>query len=224
MTGSAYIADKGVEDAGLRLLILEKARSLLVADGYRRLSMRRLAREIGYSPTSIYLYFKNKDALFHSLIEVGMDLLRARLEAAFRAAGPDASAKVAALSRAYLTFAVEEPEYYEIMFALQADHLDRFPRDKYRRARRNLELMIETLKQGAEEGSLNVPDPDLAGAVIWAQLHGAVSLAAARRFDADLPIGFLFDACIEAVMKSLYPSPISDPEALSSSLFRSHPS
>ncbi|MDX1502000.1 MAG: helix-turn-helix domain-containing protein, partial [Thermoanaerobaculia bacterium] len=48
----------------LRRTILDRTRHLLVEEGYNNLSMRKIARAVGCSATSIYLHFENKDALF----------------------------------------------------------------------------------------------------------------------------------------------------------------
>ena len=53
----------------LRQQILDAARDLLVRDGYEKLSMRRVAERIDYSPTAIYLHFKDKQELVSSLCE-----------------------------------------------------------------------------------------------------------------------------------------------------------
>ena len=47
----------------LRQQILDAARDILVREGYDGLSMRRVADRIDYSPTAIYLHFKDKQAL-----------------------------------------------------------------------------------------------------------------------------------------------------------------
>ena len=47
----------------LRQQILDAARALLVREGYDSLSMRRVAERIDYSPTAIYLHFKDKQEL-----------------------------------------------------------------------------------------------------------------------------------------------------------------
>ncbi len=52
-----------------RLDILSAARELFSCDGYENFSMRKLARRIGYSPTTIYLYFRDKDDLLFCLCE-----------------------------------------------------------------------------------------------------------------------------------------------------------
>lgn len=184
----------------LRRRILDEARRLLLAEGYTRLSMRRLAREIGYSPTSIYLHFQNKDALFHALIDEGMDRLYDALRAT-EASGPDDPVeRLAALCRAYVRFGLDNGELYEVMFLLHPEHMDRYPAEKYRRARRNLDLFARALAAGAEAERLWVPQPRVAASVVWAALHGAVSLLLARRLDVRIePEAFVETAVAHAL-------------------------
>ncbi|MDA8106128.1 MAG: TetR/AcrR family transcriptional regulator [Nitrospiraceae bacterium] len=49
--------------------ILDSAREVFINDGYDGFSMRKLAEKIDYSPTTIYLYFKNKDDLLFAICE-----------------------------------------------------------------------------------------------------------------------------------------------------------
>ena len=44
----------------LRALIIDAARELFVSKGVEAVTMREIAKRIGYSPTSIYLYFADK--------------------------------------------------------------------------------------------------------------------------------------------------------------------
>ena len=60
----------------LRRSLMDEARRMLLSDGYTSLSMRKLAKSVGCTATSIYLYFSNKDALIHALIDEGMEGLR----------------------------------------------------------------------------------------------------------------------------------------------------
>jgi len=53
----------------LRQEILDAAREMFLAEGYERVSMRRIAEKIEYSPTTIYLHFRDKADLFHHLCE-----------------------------------------------------------------------------------------------------------------------------------------------------------
>lgn len=55
------------EKAAMRNMILEAATQIILADGYENLSMRKLAAAIGYSPTTIYIYYKDKHAIVHDI-------------------------------------------------------------------------------------------------------------------------------------------------------------
>jgi AcrR family transcriptional regulator len=55
--------------------ILHAALSIVREEGYRSLSLRRLANNIEFSATSVYLYFKNKEALLVDLARLGYQQL-----------------------------------------------------------------------------------------------------------------------------------------------------
>ena len=180
--------------ADLRRLLLDHARQLLVTDGYDALSMRKIARGVGCSATSIYLHFESKDALTHALIDEGMRALHAVLSAE---ADADPARRLDALCRAYVRFGLANPEYYQVMFQLHPERMARYPPEDYRRARRNVELFGEALADGAAAGVLHVPStPAVASAVLWTSLHGLVSLLLAERVDARVAGKAFIDAAI----------------------------
>ena len=182
--------------ADLRRLLLDHARHLLVADGYDALSMRKIARGVGCSATSIYLHFESKDALTHALIDEGMRALYDELVEAAEA-HPAPPARLEALCRAYVRFGLANPEYYQVMFQLHPERMARYPPEDYRRARRNVELFGEALAAGAAAGTLRVGSPeDVASTALWTALHGLVSLLLAERVDARVAGEAFIDAAI----------------------------
>lgn len=191
----------------LRRQILDTARHLLVTEGYNSLSMRKIARAIGYSATSIYLHFESKDALVHTLIEEGMAQKYEKLRAIVEAYPEDLIGRLEALCRGYIAFGIENPEYYEIMYMLHPVQMARFPAEKYRRARRNLEVIVQTLQKGAEQNLLYVEDPLVAASAIWAALHGAVSLLFSRRMDVRIDRQTFIDALIAQTLRSYVAAP-----------------
>ena len=156
------MSEEQKENQNLKRLILDTTRRLLISKGYASLSMRRIAKEMNYSATSIYLHFKNKDALFHALIEEGMIVLLERQRKIARQFSGDVLARLRALCEGYISFGIECPEYYEIMFMLHPELTSRFPRHSFRRARRNLDLMKVTLEEGLKEGVVDVADSNAA--------------------------------------------------------------
>ena len=197
-----------VQKNDLKRRILNTARHLLLRDGYASLSMRKIARAIDYSATSIYLYFDGKDDLFQALVEEGMkQLYRALQQTAARHTDP--VARLEALSQCYVQYGLDNPEYYEIMFVLHPEHVAPFPADKYRRARRNLELFSEALAQGAKEGRLQVEEPRTAASSIWATLHGTVALLLARRIDAGIEQEVFIQTTIRQAIRGVLPPDVS---------------
>ncbi len=57
------------EQEDLRQKILDAASELFAKEGYSNVSMRKIARKIEYSPTTIYLYFKDKTDLLNQICE-----------------------------------------------------------------------------------------------------------------------------------------------------------
>lgn len=60
--------------------ILDAARELLLSEGERALSMRRIAQQLGVTPPSLYGYFANKDKLLTALAEQLYDGLAGTLD------------------------------------------------------------------------------------------------------------------------------------------------
>jgi AcrR family transcriptional regulator len=95
--------------------ILNSARELFIDDGYEKFSMRRLAEKIDYSPTTIYLYFKNKDDLLLAICEEVAEQFMTRLSH-IRSVQ---SKPLEALRQAMLyllEFAFDNPNQYEVFF------------------------------------------------------------------------------------------------------------
>ena len=179
----------------LRRVILDQTRTLLVDEGYPHLSMRKIARAVGCSATSIYLHFENKDALTHALINEGMAQLYDALEAA-RDGCADPVTCLPAMARAYVAFGLANPEYYQVMFQLHPDRMARFPAEDYRRARRNLDLFAAALAAGTEAGHYHVENADVGAHVLWTALHGLVSLLLAERVDVKIADEAFIEAAI----------------------------
>lgn len=207
--------ETSADSTPLRRQILDESRSMLLEVGFDRMSMRKIATSVGCSATSIYIYFKNKDDLLHALIEEGFDMLLAELvkmpsmrqvveghlngflhmedmESGRVGEGDSGSGviddpfvQLEDLCRAFVRFGMENQEYYEIMFQLHPKHMRRYPVDKYRKARRNIDLIMYVLESGNEKGLFYIPGNDarLVANVILSTLHGGISLMNAGRID-----------------------------------------
>jgi len=116
-------------EISLREKILNTSRSLLYNNGYKALSMRAIAKEVGVTATSIYLHFENKDHLLHTLIEESIEELSVSIEERV-----DEQASVVAqfetIIRAYSDFALSNSEKYEIIYMVRPEAMSRYPKEK----------------------------------------------------------------------------------------------
>lgn len=144
--------------------------------------MRRIAKKVGVSATSIYLHFKNKDELLLTLIDQSIDRLIETLEKAV-AAGSDPIEKLEMAGREYLNFAITHPQEYEIIFLVRPEEMPKYPEEKFQNIRRGYELMAGIIEEGIEKEFIEEENPLLAAYTIWSQLHGAVSVILNQRLD-----------------------------------------
>jgi AcrR family transcriptional regulator len=163
------IAERRVrERTELRRRILDAARELFMSEGYERVTMRRIADAIEYSPTAIYLHFEDKDALVQALCADEFAHLLAALPDRVPA---DPVEAIRELGLAYARFGLAHPNHYRFMFMMDK-HLDR-PSDEGQQAFRLLRMAVEA---AITSGRFRREDVDATAQVLWSSLHGVVAL------------------------------------------------
>jgi AcrR family transcriptional regulator len=94
--------------------ILHAALVIVREEGYRFLSLRRLANNIEFSATSVYLYFKNKEALLVDLARMGYQQLNFSIDKNCKNLIEPRN-RLKAMLRTYWHFATHERELYLLM-------------------------------------------------------------------------------------------------------------
>lgn len=160
----------------LRQIIIKAASELFLKQGYDGFSMRHLAEDIGYSPATLYLYFRDKDDLLFTVVDEGFQ----RFEQVLRAAVTDNAdpwARLTALGKAYVNFGLHNPAYYQLMFLWRADFLmENRPGEEHSRLK-TFQILQEAVQNAQEAGVLIPGNPESYSDTFWAAIHGAVSLA-----------------------------------------------
>ncbi len=160
--------------AELRRLILDTAERLFVdAGSYDAVSMRKIAKEIGYSATTIYLYFRDKDELFQILLR---DTFRRLSQAVTLAVTHrDPAAGLYQAMRACVTFGLEHPEHYRLLFmvrpslAASTGTMRDIGEEAFNLLRHQVGLCIH-------QGRIVETDQDLVAQGAWSVVHGLTSL------------------------------------------------
>jgi AcrR family transcriptional regulator len=160
----------------LRRKILDAARDILLTRGYEQFSMRRLAEHIEYTPTTIYLHFKDKSDILFCLCEEIYGMVCDLLESA--AVGiQDPAGRARAVIKAFVDFGLSDPGRYRIAFMMNIPvgkktkgFLD--AGTKGLQAYETLRKMVyETVKNKANDNE----DIDCLIQVLWANTHGIIA-------------------------------------------------
>jgi AcrR family transcriptional regulator len=168
--------------------ILEAARDLLVNRGVDGLSMRQVAEQVGVSATAIYHYFSGKQDLVNRVVLRAFERFGSYLRDAMAQHPEGSIERIEALGYAYLRFALENQEYYRVMFHIhpeQRDSLEALPDgggyDLLRQA------VVDAVAAGTIRGQRGSGDadltlsqdayPDTLAMYLWSTVHGLVTLA-----------------------------------------------
>lgn len=100
-------------------IILAAACDIYLAEGYKGMSMRKVAVKAALSPTAIYRHYENKEALHHQVLREGFRTFDSYLQPALQ--GDTALQRLNLAARCFFSFATEQRKYYEILF-LTMDH------------------------------------------------------------------------------------------------------
>lgn len=157
-----------------RELIIEAARKLFRAEGYDGVSMRKIAKEAGCSASTIYLYFQDKRQILHVFWEGVFTELVVEISSSYDSAPP--SARVEAMSRAYIDFWLKRPDDFRSIFLIQ-DRLETAGEGYFvNRSFAVLELDIfrSAVTEAQARGEIAAGNPDELKSVLLCAFHGVV--------------------------------------------------
>ncbi|MEL6364184.1 MAG: TetR/AcrR family transcriptional regulator [Pseudomonadota bacterium] len=106
---------KGYHHGDLKRSLIDGARAMIEERGDWSFSMRELAARIGVSPMAAYSHFADKQALLAAVAAEGFDELSSKTRAAADAEA-DPQRGMFELGLAYITFGVDNPARYRLMF------------------------------------------------------------------------------------------------------------
>jgi AcrR family transcriptional regulator len=153
--------------------ILKAAMDIFAKEGYEGVSMRRIADRIEYSPGTIYRYFENKDDIMLQLCYQGFEKLLALQYELDKI--PDPVERIKTGGRHYVTFALENPELYELMFATR-EIVKQPDGSEETVALKSFRKFVEHVEQCLDVGFFSGADAQTLAVALWAALHGLSSL------------------------------------------------
>jgi AcrR family transcriptional regulator len=176
------VARKEQQKKEIRQLILDHSMKLFVEEGFSHVSMRKIAERIQYSPTTLYLYFKDKNEILFHCCESGFKLmLTANISLSLISNPID---RLHQMGKNYLQFGLEYPEFYDLMFIQEAP-MDRLIQmgEGWSSGDQSLNALKIIIQDGMDQGLIVPAKVETVAMAVWSMVHGLVSLAIRKRLD-----------------------------------------
>jgi len=156
--------------------ILAAAEKIFIAEGYAGATIRKIADAVGVSSTALYMHFRDKDQI---LLEISNDAIERllALNTEIAAQPIDPVSRVRVMLEAYMQFALDNPNTYQLVFCSTGDHISADKTaDVLALGDRCFEKFSEPVHQIAAQGRLRSGSAKEAAEVLWSGCHGLVSL------------------------------------------------
>jgi AcrR family transcriptional regulator len=180
--------------------ILREAALIVGEEGIGALSMRYLASKLGMTGGALYRYFPSRQDVILAHFSKGMTALYEELIAREPSADPLTALRDYAL--AYADFAFADPIRFRLMF-LEDNQATENAGLQYESVPAVYGEFIRRMGVAMDAGILAASDPKRATDVLWAGLHGAVTLAiTATEMDVGEPKHFV-ERTVDTILNGL---------------------
>ena len=198
------IRERQERDRGeVRRKILDAARDLFVAEGFRNVSIRKVAEKVEYSPAALYGYFPSKDDLYFALAEEGFHMLFEFTNDP-EIFGRDPLVAIRDGFLRYYQFSRLHPEYFELMFLDRT--VPRIGRDweRFSYVGQMIDEVCSVIQRAVDCGELPAgTDPQVVFHILWIAVHGAATATLCNRLAPDEDPDALARDTLEAALAGL---------------------
>jgi len=142
--------------------IARAARRLLDKEGVEAVTMRRVAAAVDITAMAVYRHYADRKALLNALADEGFRELAERLAAEHRAgsvrASSDIEQRLTRVLDVNLSFALENPRLFELMFLTPREGARQYPRDFAAGKSPTANLFAELVRDGVASGYFRETD------------------------------------------------------------------
>jgi AcrR family transcriptional regulator len=172
---------KAREKENLRTLILQGAKKLFLEKGIEQTTIRNIADEIDYSVGTVYVYFKDKNAILHDIHSIGFQELGSKFGNLFTI--PDPMERLRKMGIIYIKFAIENSEMYDLMFNVKAPmtYIERSDKEEWNEGVGAFDALKNTVAQCMENGHFKGHTLEPLSFMIWSLVHGMCCLEIRHR-------------------------------------------
>lgn len=156
----------------LRKQIIAAAEELFLSEGLKNVSMRSIAQKIGYSATTIYIYFKNKEELIKELIKSNYDEFVQEIRSKFQPSD-NPFENLNKVLNLYVQTAISNPAKYKLVINNYHNFTyPEFSSDKYL----GFNYILENIEKCIKKGIFNKIKAKTATQGLWITTYGLLNM------------------------------------------------
>ncbi len=185
-----------VKDENKKRAIIQHTIDVIFEKGIAGVKMSSLARNVGVSPSTLYVYYKSKDALITSIFAEIMEkqtlVTRKKLkqEISFKL-------KLKEIWLQWLKYSIDN--YKEMVFLRQVKQSPYFEKLSHKTKSDKIELGNDIFEEGKNQSAVKDVDSQILSAIVSAILHQGTALIISNELsfnkkDTDMLFDFVWDA------------------------------
>ena len=167
---------KAREKEELKAFILKASMKLFVEKGIEQTTIRNIAEAIDYSIGTVYIYFKDKNAILHALHSQCFSELGGQFRVLYNVKDP--MERLKAMGQVYIQYAADNPDKYDLMFSLKEpmEFLNDIQAKEWDEGAATFDVLLTTVKECIKAGHFKGHNLEPLSYMIWSCMHGMCSL------------------------------------------------
>ena len=159
----------------LKNALIKAGVKILAKEGVSGLSLRKVAKQAGVSHAAPYSHFADKQALIAAISTEGFKQLYKQIASAREAYSQKPSALLLETARAYIQFAMNEPDRFKLMFSSVIEKEKEYP-EFVEASYENFQQLVSVVETCQQAGLLKPGPSDLMAVSVWSSVHGMIML------------------------------------------------
>lgn len=160
----------------IKVTITKAAKKIIEDDGLAALSIRKLAKEVGYSPAAIYQYYESKSQIVSIVVEEGYkNIINSLLDGGsnFNSVEKEIRYKL----KNYIESAMENKYYYKAVMLSEDKNILQLTAVLNTELRQNqsaLQFLINLIKKGQKQNEFSNESAEHTAKTIWTATFGLI--------------------------------------------------
>jgi len=187
----------------LKDALIQTSLEMIESDGLGSITLRELTKRLGTSRSAVYRHYDSKDILIKAVIQAGFEKLDKQIKPTLLE-GDDVLHKLYSMGKAYINFAINNPNLYRSIFGHELMNereescdINDFDSDT------GFHVLVAVMIEGHENNIIKKEDPILQATVIWSMIHGISNLLIDGHIHVQKNIDILYELSFKTLIHGM---------------------